>query len=109
MINRSPLGQWHGVALLVMSAVALAGGLGGCRDTEAPTEPQTIASRLRAASDLIAGCYTYSGREAVGYDLAIRAGDAAIDFTLRTPSGEPYTLSELLETKPALIVFGAFT
>ena len=40
---------------------------------------------------------------------AVSAGQSAIDFTLRDPSGTAHSLSELLETKPVFMVFGAFT
>jgi hypothetical protein len=41
--------------------------------------------------------------------VSLNEGDAAVDFTLKDTSGQRYTLSTLLATKPVLMVFGAFT
>jgi len=41
--------------------------------------------------------------------VSLNEGDAAVDFTLKDTSGQSYTLSTLLATKPVLMVFGAFT
>ena len=41
--------------------------------------------------------------------VALKAGEPAVDFTLKDPTGEDHTLSSLLTTKPVLLVFGAFT
>ena len=68
-------------------------------------------------------CGTNLRPEAPSFDaLGPQAGDKAVDFTLwgfepkdLNPVGnasqplEKYTLSELLETKPVVLVFGAFT
>lgn len=69
---------------------------------------------LRAESNLTADCYVWptpdlSLPDAADYALPISVGDRAIDFTLEDATGEKYSLSELLETRPVLIVFGAYT
>ena len=42
-------------------------------------------------------------------NVAFISGDTAPNFTLKDTDGQPYSLSSLLETKPVLMVFGAFT
>ena len=37
------------------------------------------------------------------------AGTRAVDFTLRDVEGTPHTLSELLATRPVLMMLGAYT
>ena len=39
----------------------------------------------------------------------LAAGAAAVDFTLRDVSGAPHTLSDLLATRPVLLLLGAYT
>jgi len=44
-----------------------------------------------------------------GVDGRLEVGDKAIEFTLKDIHGLEYGLSDLLATKPVLMIFGAFT
>jgi hypothetical protein len=64
--------------------------------------------------DLISGCYgwpenDFSPTNKAPVMTGLAPGSRAIDFTLKDPSGQAHNLYELLETKPVLLVFGAFT
>ena len=64
--------------------------------------------------DLVSNCYGWPENDFTPANKApvitsLAPGSRAIDFTLRDPSGQPHNLYELLETKPVLLVFGAFT
>ncbi len=41
--------------------------------------------------------------------ISIPEGEPAVDFTLQDVDGRAYTLSDLLRTKPVLLVLGSFT
>jgi len=64
-------------------------------------------------TELESNCYNWPENEFSSTNHAtvstISQGSQAIDFTLRDPGGESYTLSSLLDTKPVLMVFGSFT
>jgi len=78
-----------------------------------PAEPgQTLV--LRAESELTTGCYEWPTPDlklpdAVGYAMPLAVGDRAIEFTLADTDGATHKLSRMLETRPVLVVFGAFT
>ena len=64
--------------------------------------------------DLISSCYgwpenDFSPTNKAPVMTGLTPGSRAIDFTLKDPSGQTHNLYELLETKPVLLVFGAFT
>ncbi len=64
--------------------------------------------------DLVSNCFNwpeddFSPTNRAGVTTALDPGSTAIDFTLKDPSGQVYSLYELLQTKPVLMVFGAFT
>ena len=65
------------------------------------------------ATELESNCYNWPDEEFSPTNHAsvstINQGSQAIDFTLRDPGGESFTLSSLLDTKPVLMVFGSFT
>ena len=101
--------------------VSLAVGLISCsetsstpKDTEDPTDPGPITADLRSESELTSNCYNwptqqFSPSKTVAARTSVDEGERAIDFTLENPEGVSYKLSDLLETRPVLIVFGAFT
>lgn len=65
-------------------------------------------------SGLVSNCYDWPAREfspanRADLQVAFAPGDTAMDFTLRDADGHTYSLYSLLETKPVLIVFGAYT
>jgi hypothetical protein len=65
-------------------------------------------------SDIEPGCFgwpeeAFSKTNSAMLTTALEPGETAIDFTLRDPEGTRYRLTSLLETKPVLMVFGAFT
>ena len=86
-----------------LSSIHIPGLLIGChkQDDYPPTE-------------LVSNCFNWPSQEfsptnKAGLSVAFAPGDTAVDFTLQDTDGQTYSLSSLLETKPVLIVFGAFT
>jgi hypothetical protein len=100
---------------MIAAAAALAAPLHGCGDGNAggaPTAPAAPTPSL--SSGLQAGClgwpaadFSPSNHASVRTSLA--AGQRAIDFALRDPGGATYRLSELLASRPVLLVHGSFT
>jgi len=45
----------------------------------------------------------------MGLENGIMEGDPAVDFSLKDVQGETHRLSDLLEIKPVLIIFGGYT
>ena len=70
---------------------------------------------MRPESELTSNCYNWPSQPFTpqNHVAAVRAaldeGEDAIEFTLKDPDGVEYKLSELLETKPVYLVFGAYT
>lgn len=90
--------------------------LAACGDADEATSPagfkRTVV--LRSESELTPGCYDWPSTDlarpdATGYAMPFDAGDTAIEFTLADTDGEKHKLSRLLETRPVLVVFGAYT
>jgi hypothetical protein len=84
-------------------------------DTEDPGPPETPNVELRRELELTSNCHNWPAQEFSATNHVERTrtsviqGDHAIDFTLKDTDGVEYRLSELLRTRPVLIVFGAFT
>ncbi|MEA1978593.1 MAG: hypothetical protein U9N80_11920 [Chloroflexota bacterium] len=81
-----------------------------------PPEPtETIApSRLLPSSDLQSYCLPWldespSPSSSIRLENGLMEGDSAIDFSLRDVHGETHRLSDLLETKPVLLILGGYT
>ena len=69
---------------------------------------------LRPESELTHGCTgwpeaPFTPRNAARVTLGLRAGEAAVDFTLPAPDGAPVRLADLLASRPVALVTGAFT
>ncbi len=70
---------------------------------------------IEVAEGLESNCYNWPEEEfsptnnAGDVTVSFNEGDAAVDISLKDTSGQSYTLSSLLATKPVLMVFGAFT
>jgi cytochrome oxidase Cu insertion factor (SCO1/SenC/PrrC family) len=92
-----------------------------CSDS-APTDaggtsnpPATPTPALRRELELTSNCFNWPAQEfsVVNHvddnETSVTEGDQAIDFTLKDTEGVEYRLSQLLRTKPVLIVFGSFT
>jgi hypothetical protein len=101
------------LALFVSGALAC--GDSSPTDTQNPGPPESPTIDLRRELELTSNCYDWPAQEfsAANHAEATRAsvveGDQAIDFTLKDTDGVEYRLSELLRTRPVLIVFGSFT
>jgi len=75
---------------------------------------------LRSSDDLTSHCYHFPSKD-FGKDnnvkntygsspkVMVKVGDLAIDFTLPSNTGEMVTLSELLEKKAVLLIWGHYT
>jgi hypothetical protein len=94
----------------------LASGLVGCGDERGPTDPDDSPTlTLQPESALISDCFGWPGQEfstsnhASGDGPSVTVGSRAIEFTLLDEKGEEHKLSELLATRPVLMVFGGFT
>jgi len=81
-----------------------------------PALPEAPAyqAALTSSSELVSNClnfpaeeitFTNSVRPAVG----VTEGQPAVEFSLMGSDGNYYTLSELLSTRPVLVVLGSFT
>jgi len=89
--------------------------------TTVPVESTTTTitnttTTIEVDERLESNCYSwpeekFSPTNNTGGDLivSLNEGDMAVDFTLKDTSGQSYTLSSLLATKPVLMVCGAFT
>ncbi|UCC82218.1 MAG: hypothetical protein JSW46_14675 [Gemmatimonadota bacterium] len=85
-------------------------------DTGGTTNPpETPTLELRRELELTSDCYNWPAQEFSAANhvgdtrTSVIEGDQAIDFTLKDTDGVEYRLSELLRTRPVLIVFGSFT
>ncbi len=72
------------------------------------------ATGLRPSSELTDNCFNWPAEEfspskTCGLATGLTTGEQAIDFDLKDVNGTAYTLGGLLQTKPVLLVFGAFT
>jgi hypothetical protein len=97
-------------------AAFLAVGLLACSGSTGPEQrDDEFDLVLRPESTLVSGCFGWPAQEfsptnnTGGVGISVSVGEQAIDFTLKDPGGTSYTLSELLETRPVLLVFGGFT
>jgi hypothetical protein len=81
----------------------------------APEPTETISpSRLLPSSELQSYCLpwldeTPSLSSSIRLENGIQEGDSAVDFSLNDVRGETHQLSDMLETKPVLLVLGGYT
>ncbi|OGL42654.1 MAG: hypothetical protein A2161_20685 [Candidatus Schekmanbacteria bacterium RBG_13_48_7] len=66
------------------------------------------------STDLVSHCYNWPDEEFSPTNKAtlktgLPEGSTAIDFTLKDTRDVSWTLSDLLKTKPVLMVFGSYT
>lgn len=112
-----PFANTAGRALFLISVVALL----ACADSS-PTDTENTAGppgpptpELRRELELTSNCYNWPAQEFSATDYVERTrtsvveGQQAIDFTLKDTDRVEYRLSQLLRTRPVLIVFGSFT
>jgi hypothetical protein len=84
----------------------------GGADNPDPPDP---TPQLRRELELTPNCYNWPadefsfGNHVENTRVSVAEAEQAIDFTLKDTDGVTYKLSELLETRPVLMVFGAFT
>ena len=95
------------VALLAVVS-ATCGGSTPAPTPSAPSAPSNLSNALAS------GCFGWPGSEFSTTNKAsvqtfLRAGDRAVEFSLRNTAGETVTLSGLLASRPVLLVHGAFT
>ncbi len=80
-----------------------------------PDSPElSEPANLIPASELVSNCLNYpieqiTAANSVRVSIGLTEGRPAVEFSLRGSDGNLYTLSELLESKPVLIVLGGFT
>lgn len=87
--------------------------ISGTPPDHVPVEPETTTP-LRPMSDLVSNGYgwpalSFSPENHATESFGIRRGDRAVNFELRDTGGEIRRLSDFLETKPVLLVLGAWT
>jgi hypothetical protein len=110
---------WRGRGRFIPCAAGflmLASGLAGCGDTGTPIQPpDSLTLTLLPESALVSSCFGWPGQDftlsnhAIGDGPSVTVGGHAIEFTLLDHSGTEHKLSELLRTRPVLMVFGGFT
>ncbi len=94
------------------------GSLESMPPTDGPEGPP--ASRLRPSSELTSKLFGWPDREFTAENsvlgefgsepwLSLRAGDAAVDFTLIDEHGQPCHLGALLLSRPVVLTFGMYT
>jgi hypothetical protein len=71
-------------------------------------------ANLIPSSELMSNCLNYPAEEitvanSVRLSIGLTEGRPAVEFSLWGSDGNLYSLSELLQSKPALIVLGGFT
>jgi hypothetical protein len=81
-----------------------------------PAIPETPADQaaLKASNELVSNCLNFPAEEitvanSIRPTVGVTEGQPAVDFSLMGSDGHYYTLSELLSTKPVLVVLGGFT
>ncbi len=114
------------IALLVLALVAGCGKKESGTKTTVPLSKEDTTTKDEPTSDeatvapvlptdLSSNCYDWPAQEFspanhVGRDSHLLAeGEKAVDFTLKTTDGTPYTLSELLKAKPVLLTLGSYS
>ncbi|NOR89852.1 MAG: hypothetical protein GQ524_06325 [Anaerolineales bacterium] len=86
------------------------------QSTPIPPEPAATMpqSQLLPSSELQSYCLPWldenpSPSNSIRLENGIMKGDSAIDFSLKDVQGETHRLSDLLETKPVLLILGGYT
>jgi hypothetical protein len=81
-----------------------------------PPEPATTItpSQLLPSSELQSYCVpwleeTPSPSSSIRLENGIKEGDSAVDFSLKDIYGETHHLSDLLESKPVMLILGGYT
>ncbi len=99
-----------------MGVTLLICGLLACGDSTGPGEEDDDFNLfLEPESTLVSGCFGWPQQEfsptnnTGGVEVSVSVGEHAVEFTLKDPGGSSHTLSELLATRPVLLVFGGFT
>ena len=105
-----------GAHLMLLVAVLTCAVIIGCEESTKPLaiKSETRESALLPESSLNVNCYPLPSDDLplggrVALEVAFGAGDPAIEFELRDPTGRTHRLSTLLESRPVLIVFGAYS
>jgi hypothetical protein len=84
----------------------------GCDEDTVVVPPPDHGSSL--SGNLQSNCYSWPEQEfspenVVALQAALPAGSAAVEFSLEDLEGNVHQLSELLKSKPVLLVLGSFT
>ena len=98
--------------LIFLFWTALSITTAGCGDDPEAVRPPDQDSAL--SQDLQSNCYSwpeqdFSPENVAALRAALPAGSAAVEFSLQDLEGNVHRLSELLESKPVLLVLGSFT
>jgi len=117
------------IALIVFSLLVSACSGGDIQDAgesttaagpnSTATEPAMLETpadqaALTSSSELVSNCLNFPEEEitfanSVRPAVGVTEGQPAVEFSLMGSDGNYYTLSELLSTKPVLVVLGGFT
>jgi hypothetical protein len=99
----------------ITGTILLLSGLAGCGEEEGLVglDPHPPAGPV-LSEDLSSNCYRWPGGPFTKQNFAyvhtsMAPGELAVDFELEDVEGNSYRLSELLLTKPVLLVLGSFT
>jgi hypothetical protein len=90
-----------------MGFIALAFVLtGACNVT--PTQEATSSSSTQDAP-ILSTALVRDCEFKVPPGEELKVGDLAVDFTLKDVNGNNHTLSEMLQEKPVVLIFGSYT
>ena len=86
----------------------------GCDKNVENDPPPDNETDINLSMELESNCFgwpdqDFSPTNYANLTVALDEGMPAVEFALKDTSGEIYTLSSLLETKPVMLVFGSFT
>lgn len=78
--------------------------------TSSPSTPNNVEPEGPVLSTALKrGCSPVEGGNVDVDNTGLAIGETAVNFTLKDIKGNEYTLSQLLDEKPVVMVFGSFT
>lgn len=107
-----PPATWLRVAFATLALAVVPPACG--QSARTPTASSPVAGPATLGGTLVSGCFgwpatAFSESNKATVRTFLAPGARAVDFTLEDPRGGSHTLSELLATRPVLLVHGSFT
>jgi hypothetical protein len=76
---------------------------------QAPPIPTSSTPEATKAAPILSAALDRDCEFKVPTGKKLKGGDLAVEFTLRDVYGNAYTLSEMLQEKPVVLIFGSYT